>query len=108
VAAEDADPDSMLRLYRTALRIRSERAGAEATFEWLASPADVLAFARGADLINVTNLSATAVPLPPHRGVLVASADVADGHLPPDASVWLQPDPDAPASPAWRWSDDKR
>ena len=28
--------------------------------------------------------------------------------FPPDASVWLQPDPDAPASPVWRWSDDER
>jgi len=31
------------------------------------------------------------VPLPPHAGVLVASADISDGHLPVDASVWLWP-----------------
>ena len=45
--------------------------------------------------------SGAAIPLPPHRAVLLASADVSDGHLPPDATVWLRPDP-AAAEPAGR------
>jgi alpha-glucosidase len=101
--AAEADPDSMLRLYRAALRIRRSEPGlGDGPFRWLASDPAVLAFARGPEFVNLTNLSETDVPLPPHRGVLLASADVSDGHLPPDATVWLRPDPDAEAGPAWR------
>ena len=39
----------------------------------------------------VTNLSSDPLPLPPHRAVLLASADVSDGHLPSDATAWLRP-----------------
>jgi alpha-glucosidase len=103
VEAEEADPDSMLRLYRAALRIRRSEPGlGDGPFSWLASDPGVLAFARGPEFVNLTNLSETDVPLPPHLGVLLASADVSDGHLPPDATVWLRPDPDAEAGPAWR------
>jgi alpha-glucosidase len=93
----------MLRLYQAALRIRRSEPGlGDGPFRWLASDPAVLAFARGTEFVNLTNLSETDVPLPPHRGVLLASADVSDGHLPPDATVWLRPDPDAEAGPAWR------
>ena len=90
----------MLSLYRAALRIRhAEPDLGDGPLAWVAAPADVLAFARGPDFLNLTNLSGSAVPLPPHRGVLLASADVADDHLPPDATVWLRPTP-TPGGPS--------
>jgi alpha-glucosidase len=69
---------------------------------WLPSDPDVLAFARGDGFVNVTNLSASAVPLPPHASVLLASATVSDGHLPSDATAWLRPAGPAAGDPAWR------
>ena len=64
----------------------------EDAFAWLPSDPNVLAFGRGHDVISITNLSGAAIALPPHRGVLLASADTSDGHLPNDATVWLRPD----------------
>jgi alpha-glucosidase len=85
-----------LSLYRSALRIRrAEPELKDGSFAWLASDPGVLAFARGSDLVNVTNLSGSAIALPPHRAVLLASADVSDGHLPNDATAWLRPVPAA-------------
>jgi alpha-glucosidase len=96
VEAEAAAADSMLNLYRSALRIRrAEPELKDGSFAWLASDPGVLAFARGSDLVNVTNLSGSAIALPPHRAVLLASADVSDGHLPNDATAWLRPVPAA-------------
>jgi alpha-glucosidase len=108
-ARQDADPHSMLNLYRAALRTRRTEPGLQdGELTWLGSPVDVLAFARGRDLICITNLSSTAVPLPPHRAVLLASADVSEGHLPPDATVWLRPDRDEQTDPARRAAADDR
>ena len=68
----------MLQLYRAALRIRRAEPGLGRRPVRAGSPSDpdVLAFARGADFVSLTNLSGDRVPLPPHRGVLLASADV--------------------------------
>jgi alpha-glucosidase len=58
----------------------------------------VLAFRRGPDdgadgtgLTCLVNLSAAAVPLPAHSGVLLASGPLEDGAAPPDTAVWLGP-----------------
>jgi alpha-glucosidase len=75
---------------------------------WLPSAPDVLAFARGDRFLCVTNLSSDALPLPPHEAVLLASADVSDGHLPPDATAWLRPDRTEPTEPARRVPDEHR
>jgi len=92
VEAQAADPESMLALYRSALRVRrAEPALSDGAFAWLPSDRNVLAFGRGHDVISITNLSGAAIFLPPHRGVLLASADTSDGHLPNDAAVWLRP-----------------
>ena len=97
----------MLHLYRAALRSRRTEPGlGDGPLAWVAASPGVLAFARGADFVNLTNLSGVAIPLPPHRAVLLASADVSDGHLPPDATVWLRPDPAAIVEPAGRVPDD--
>jgi alpha-glucosidase len=58
---------------------------------WLPSHPDVLAFRRGDRFANVTNLSAVDVELPAHSDILVASAEVVGGFLPPDATAWLRP-----------------
>src|SRR6185437_14920339 len=94
VAAETANPDSMLRLYREALRIRRAAAAfADTPLSWRDSPDGVLAFDRGegGDGIRcVANLSAAGVALPPHAAVLLASGPLDDGLLPPDTTVWLR------------------
>ncbi len=108
VAAEAANPDSMLRLYRAALRIRrAEPAFAETPLTWQPSPDGVLTFDRhgagglaageageageaDATVRCIANLSAGPVPLPPNAAVLLASGPVYGGVLPPDTSVWLR------------------
>ncbi|HTC85438.1 MAG TPA: alpha-amylase family glycosyl hydrolase, partial [Candidatus Acidoferrum sp.] len=91
VEAELADPGSMLHLYRAALRIRRAEPGlGDGPFAWRSAPDGVLAFARGDRFAAVTNLSDRSVPLPRHEHVLLASADVSDGSLPPDATAWLR------------------
>jgi alpha-glucosidase len=106
VDAQSADPGSTLRLYRSALAIRRSEPGlADAPLAWVEGPAGTLAFTRGPDFLSLTNLSDSAVPLPPHREVLLASAEITDHQLPPDATVWLRPDP-ATAAPARRLPDD--
>ena len=99
VAAESANPDSMLRLYRAALRIRRAEPGfGETPLTWQPSADGVLAFDRhgadglavGATVRCVANLSAAPVPLPKNAEVLLASGPVYGGVLPPDTSVWLR------------------
>ena len=109
VAAESANPDSTLRLYRAALRIRrSEPAFAAAPLTWQGAPDGVLAFDRdagsagepdasrpgprrsGATVRCVANLSAAPVLLPPHPDILLASGPLDDDLLPPDTTAWLR------------------
>jgi alpha-glucosidase len=88
VAAESADADSMLTLYRAGLRLRRSQLSSDDAFAWLASDPSVLAFTRGDRFACVANLGAepTAVP---EGAVLLASHELDDGRLPPDAAVWL-------------------
>ncbi|MEN3336549.1 MAG: alpha-glucosidase [Acidobacteriota bacterium] len=83
-------PDSMLALYRQALRLRRGKPDlGDGPIRWLEAPAGVIAFARGPRFACVLNLSASPVPLPPHEGVLLASSPVSDGLLPTDTAAWL-------------------
>jgi alpha-glucosidase len=92
VETQQRDGGSMLNLYRAALAIRRSEPGlGDGPMAWLPSGDDVLAFRRGERLTSITNLSAADVPLPPHAGILLASADLVDGRLPPDATAWLRP-----------------
>jgi alpha-glucosidase len=82
--------DSMLALYRQALRIRRAKQGlGDGSMTWLEAAPGVLAFARGSRFACVVNLSAAAVELPPHERILLASGPVGDGFLAPDTAVWL-------------------
>ncbi|POX43515.1 alpha-glucosidase [Streptomyces sp. Ru73] len=90
VAAQEGDEDSMLALYRTALRVRREHpALGDGTMTWLEAPAGVLAFRREPGFVCVVNLSAEPYPLPEHKEILLASGPLADGRLAPDHAVWL-------------------
>jgi alpha-glucosidase len=93
VAAEYADPASMLQLYRDALRARrAEPALGDGPFTWLAAPDGVLVFARGdhAEFICVVNLSGCTVSMPVEGQLVLASGPLADGRLPADTAVWLR------------------
>ena len=90
VELQAGDPDSMLELYRAALRLRrAEPALGDGRLHWLPAAAGVLAFGRG-DLSCVANLSPAPVALPAHTAVLLASGPLDDGLLPPDTAVWLR------------------
>ena len=91
VEAEEDDPASMLNLYKAALRIRrAEPALGDGDFAWLDAASDALVFSRGDDFVSVTSFDAP-VALPPHREVLLASTEPADGVLPPNSTAWLRP-----------------
>ena len=98
-----ADEHSFLNLYRAALRLRHDHpALGRGTLRWLDGPQaaagneqGLLCFAREPGFIFAVNLSPdpdTAVPLPPHQEILLASEPDPvgpDGSLRPDAAVWL-------------------
>ncbi len=91
VAAESADPDSMLSLYRRALACRRAVPGlGDGPMTWLPAQPDVLAFQRGPGFACVVNLAAAPAALPAHAELLVASGPLVDGQLPTDTAVWLR------------------
>jgi alpha-glucosidase len=57
---------------------------------WLSAGTDVLAFTRGDRFVSITNLSPSPIRLPAHEEILLASAEVVDELLPPDATAWLR------------------
>jgi alpha-glucosidase len=95
VEAESADPDSMLELYRSALRLRHELAaeGAGEEITWLDAPEGVLAFGRGPGLVCTVNVSSEPVVLTnPGTLLLSSAAPVPDRDttvtLPADSAAW--------------------
>jgi alpha-glucosidase len=90
--SESADPDSMLALYRSALRLRRDLADLGAgELEWLDLGDDVIAFRRGALLVSVTNFSPLPLELPPSEQMWLVSTPLEGGRLPADATAWLRP-----------------
>ena len=100
VDCQDADPASMLALYRSALRLRREYlAPADPrAFSWVDPAAlgpeseQVIAFARGLGergaLVSLTNFGAAPVALPAGE-LILSSVDIEGGMLPQDASAWV-------------------
>ncbi|MFT8357554.1 glycoside hydrolase family 13 protein [Bifidobacterium aquikefiri] len=103
VDREESDDDSMLSLYRKALRIRHDLKVFNTDFEWLPqdSASDiadgatgnhggVIAYRRSNGWANVTNFSAAPIELPEGEIMLASGALTADGTLPQDTSVWMK------------------
>jgi alpha-glucosidase len=91
VAAQRGDPQSMLELYRAALRVRrTHPALGDGTLRWLGTPPDVLAFAREPGFVCLVNLSAFPSPLPAGTQVLLASGPLTGyQEIPVDTAAWL-------------------
>jgi alpha-glucosidase len=90
VEAQTGDPESMLELYRSALRLRRSQPLGDGPLTWLDAAPGVLAFARDETFACVVNLSDAPVALPAHEEVLVASGPLDGPNLPPDTAVWLR------------------
>ncbi|MBN9177389.1 MAG: glycoside hydrolase family 13 protein [Microbacterium sp.] len=98
VAAEEADPDSTLSMYRRALALRHDLQTAE-ELVWIDTDrADVLHFARPNGWQVVTNFGTEPYPLPEGAGaVLLTSAPVdadaaaSTGVVAAEQTVWLAP-----------------
>nr|WP_174257789.1 glycoside hydrolase family 13 protein [Phytoactinopolyspora alkaliphila] len=94
VEAQQGDPESVLELYRSALRIRREEPAFESeALTWNQDiGADVLAFEREPGFMCVVNIGSESVKLPVHTEILLASSPLSeDGLLPADTAVWLRP-----------------
>jgi alpha-glucosidase len=89
---QQANQESMLALYRRALRLRRELpALGDGTLAWLDSRSDVVAFSREPGFTCVVNLGETPVAPPSHgRPVVTSGALDADGRLPPATAAWYQ------------------
>ncbi|NUK09364.1 glycoside hydrolase family 13 protein [Streptomyces lunaelactis] len=89
---QEASGDSMLALYREALRLRRTEEGfGDGPLTWLRSPPGALAFVRTGGLICVVNLAGQPAELPGHTSVLLTSGPLdEDGRLPQDTAVWLR------------------
>lgn len=89
VERQNADPDSTLWFFRRALELRRRRSEFDGSeIDWLDSPRDALIFRRGEGLVCALNAGRRPIALPPGE-LLLASAPLVDGHLPPDAAAWL-------------------
>ncbi len=89
VQRQSGDPDSMLSLYRRALRLRHSRAEfAGSGVHWLDHGRDAVVFRRDGGLICALNTGPDPLPLPAGT-VLLASAPVTDGALPPNTAAWV-------------------
>jgi alpha-glucosidase len=90
---QDADPTSMLALYRRALVLRRQLpALGDGVLEWLPAGEQALAFTREPGFACVVNLGPEPLPSPRqlagYHVLLGSSEDVADATIPPDTTVW--------------------
>jgi alpha-glucosidase len=88
VEAEEADPDSMLHLYRDALRIRGDHLTGLSSLEWVDSAEEVLAFRRG-DVECWVNTGNSDVTLPDAQVLLASGPGPHEGVLSTDTAAWL-------------------
>jgi alpha-glucosidase len=91
VEAQSKDPESMLSMYRTALRIRHEEpAFHSGALAWRGGPGPVLDLERGGGVRCVVNLGPDAVALEPDAELLMTSARLDGPTLPADTAAWLR------------------
>ena len=90
VEKQQADPGSLLHLYRAALRLRRELpALGDGEIHWSESDPNTLIFTREPGFVFAANLRADPVPVPAGE-VLLASDPLKDGLLPADTAVWIR------------------
>ncbi len=91
VEAQSGDPDSILELYRAALRIRRDSpALGDGELRWLDTPAGSLGFQRDPGFTCIVNLTSDPVALPAGAEVVLASGPLtADQCIPENTAVWL-------------------
>jgi alpha-glucosidase len=96
-----SDPDSMLALYRDALRLRRRIVPrSDVPLEWVESGLDVLAFRRGPGFACVVNVGASTAPVPAAvqdamSPVLATRPAVLADAIPGATAVWYQPSTDS-------------
>jgi alpha-glucosidase len=92
VAAQEADPGSMLALYRAGLLLRRAAPWGDAgpQLRWLDLGADAVAFARGDRFACVVNFGPEPLALPSGSELLIASDPGGGGALPQDTTAWLR------------------
>ncbi|MBW8802847.1 MAG: glycoside hydrolase family 13 protein [Catenulisporales bacterium] len=89
--AQAGDPESVLELYREALRTRKAETSLHVNgLLWIESDAQTIAFTRGTDFACVVNFGSAPIPLPAHESILLSSAPTAHGLLEPDTAAWLR------------------
>jgi alpha-glucosidase len=90
VEKQRADPDSTLSFFRQALELRRARAEFDGSdIEWQTAPRDALIFRRsGGGLVCALNAGRRPIALPAGE-VILASAPLVGGKLPPGAAAWL-------------------
>jgi alpha-glucosidase len=95
VERQDADPASMLSLYRDALRLRKRLLkGGARPLAWLEAGEGVLAFTRGPGFACAVNLGTETVKVSVPGRVVVASGPLgADGRIPADTAAWFREEP---------------
>lgn len=101
IESQSVDPESILTLYRSAGALRRSIAAlADQALKWRDSGIDVLDFTRGEQFRCVVNLSAAPVRLSDDgAAIILSSAALVEGNLPPDAAVWIRSGgDDAPAA----------
>lgn len=86
--AQTGDADSMLELYRSALKTRREHFTADEELTLVDAPSDVVAFVRGSGVQCWMNLGETPVDLPVDYEVLLSSSPLAR-QLPANTAVWF-------------------
>ncbi len=87
-SVQEHDPESTLQLYRHAMAIRRERAGAEGAITWLDLGADVVGFERSDGMRCVVNMGDESIALP-DGDVVLASQPIEADRLAPDVAVWI-------------------
>lgn len=91
VKAELSKAESMLNLYRAALRLRRQHpALGDGEMAWSESGSDELAFTREPGFGFVANLGDKPANLPPGSRIILASGPLDGALLPTDTAVWLQ------------------
>jgi len=92
VESQTGADNSMLELYRRALRLRRALpALGDGTLTWLDAPSGALAFRREPRFVCVVNASAAPVLAPAGATLLISSGPLTgEGRVPPDVTAWFE------------------